>query len=207
MTTALAITHSAFPVISEPAFAITQTGLRVNRQASWDEWTDFMLMLAKEYSRIKWLISDALAYGNDAFGDDIYQLVDEMWSEQTIANYTSTARRIPLLERRADVSFTNHAEVASLTTEDRKHALSMVASKQWGREDLREYKRNLKGLPQAGTEQTITLRATDIVYKADKIIVVFDKPMDEIVEFKAIVRKRIPAVVQTVSDDSLEAAA
>jgi hypothetical protein len=192
---------------SEPvadAFAITETGLRVNRQATWDEWSAFVLMLAKEYSKLKWLISDALAYGNDAFGDDIYQLVDEMWSEQTIANYTSTARRIPLLERRADVSFTNHAEVASLTTEDREFALAKVATGAWNRDDLREWKREKKGLPQA-SDQTITLRATDIVYKADKIIVVFDKPMDEIIEFKAIVRKRVPQAV-TVSVEAKDAA-
>jgi hypothetical protein len=59
-------------------------------------------------------------------------------------------------------------------------------------------------VPQA-SDQTITLRATDSVYKADKIIVVFDKPMDEIIEFKAIVRKRVPQAV-TVSVEAKDAA-
>jgi hypothetical protein len=192
--------------LSTTNFRATDTGLLIIGTPSFDDWSAFVLMLAKEYSKLKWLISDALAYGEDAYGEDIWQIASDLWQPQTIANYTTVARRIPLPERRADVVFSYHADTTSLTTEDRAHALQMNASGAWNRDDLREWKREKKGLPQSLPDQTITLRATDIVYKADKIIVVFDKPMDEIVEFKAIVRKRIPAPVQAVSDDSKAAA-
>jgi hypothetical protein len=185
--------------LSTTNFRATDTGLLIIGTPSFADWSKFVLMLSKEYSKLKWLISDALAYGEDAYGEDIWQIASDLWQPQTIANYTSVARRIPLPERCADVVFSYHAETTSLTTEERAHALKMNQAGAWNRDDLRDWKRERKGLPQAGTEQTITLRATDIVYKADKIIVVFDKPMDEIVEFKAIVRKRIPAAVQAVS--------
>jgi hypothetical protein len=179
--------------IIEPRFQVTVTGLQVTGQPSWEQWVEYGRDLVADYNRLKWQISDWLAYGDDAFGDDIYQIVDEIWQPQTIANYTSTARRIPPSERRPDVVFSIHSEVASLDAVNRKHALDMVASKQWNRDDVREYKRNLKGLPLA-VEQTITLRYTDIVYQADKIIVVFDKPIGDIIEFKAVVSRKTAPV-------------
>lgn len=172
-------------------FQVTATGLLVTGKPSYEQWHDFMLQLADKYNKLKWLISDALAWGESTYGDDIYQLASEYWQPHTIDNYVSTARRIPMAERRADVVFSIHSETTSLSPEHRKYALAMVASKQWNRQDLRDWKQTLKtGETPMDSEQLITLRATDIVYKADKIVVVFDKPSGDIVEFKAIVRKK-----------------
>jgi hypothetical protein len=183
---------SALAVAAPPVdYFDTATGIQIVGKPSLETWSEFLLVLVSDYNRLKWHISDWLAYGEDAFGDDIYQFVSDHWQPQTIANYVSTARRIPHNERRADVAFSTHSEVASLSSENRKHALAMVASGEWNREDVREYKRGLKGLPQA-VETTITLQ-----YRAHKIVdgiltVQFVEPAEayEIVGYKAIVRKR-----------------
>lgn len=187
------LTLHAAPAALDAGFRVTVTGLEIVGQPTFEQWTAFGVGLADKYNKLKWIIADWLAFGEDAYGDDIYQLASEYWQPQTIANYASTARRIPQLERRADVVFSIHSEVSSLTPEYRKYALDKVASKQWNREDLRDWKRSLKsGLPQAGTEQTITLQWKGHTVKDGMLTAVFVAPAEfwDIVEFKAVVRRK-----------------
>jgi hypothetical protein len=217
MTTAHAITLPVSADASEGAplpqagnFVISDTGLRVNGTPSYEQWEAFGLQLADKYNKLKWLISDWLAYGEDTYGDDIYQLASEYWQPQTIANYVTTARRIPQSERRADVVFSIHSETTSLSPDNRKYALNMVASKQWNRDDLRDWKRSLKtGETPMDSEQTITLQCKGFTVKNGILTVAFVAPSEtfEIVGYQATVRKRIPAPVVSPSADSLEAVA
>jgi hypothetical protein len=196
---------------SEPvadAFAIGLTGLTVIGTPSYEQWYLFGLQLTDRYNKLKWLISDWLAWGETAYGDEIYQLASDYWQPQTIANYVTTARRIPHSERRADVAFSIHSETTSLSVADRKFALNMVASKQWTRDDLRDWKRTLKtGETPMDSEQTITLQCKGFTVKNGLLTAVFVAPAEtfEIVGYQAIVRKRIPQAV-TVSVEA-EAAA
>jgi hypothetical protein len=174
-------------------FVTTSVGLQVNGTPTYEQWVEFGKGLAADYNRLKWQISDWLAYGETAYGDDIYQLASEYWQPHTIDNYTSTARRIPPAERRADVVFSIHSECTSLSPADRKYALNMVASKQWNRDDLRDWKRSRKtGIAPLDTEQTITLQWKGHSVKDGMLHAIFVAPAEvwEIVGFQAIVRKK-----------------
>ena len=200
---AIQLTESAVTSDLVPdGFSIGLTGLQVTGQPTFEQWVDLMTSLAGQYDRLKWIIADAMAYGDDAYGDDIYQLVDDYWQPQTIANYTSTARRIPLAERNPDVVFSIHSEVASLDAVNRKHALGMVAAKVWNREDVRQFKRDIKGTAQP-VEQTITLQWKGHTVKDGMLTAVFVAPENvwDIVGFQAIVRKRevLPQAVDKVA--------
>jgi hypothetical protein len=200
-------THALLqPETSEPAhdaFAIGLTGLTVIGTPSYEQWYLFGLQLTDRYNKLKWLISDWLAYGEATYGDEIYQIASDYWQPQTIANYVTTARRIPQSERRADVAFSIHSETTSLSPDNRKYALNMVASKQWTRDDLRDWKRALKtGETPMDSEQTITLQCKGFTVKNGMLTVTFVAPAEtfEIVGYQAIVRKRVPQAVSSESE-------
>lgn len=183
------------PVITEPAQAVfkyTATGLEITGKPTFEQWLQVGDELWYMKQSVCWMIGDWLNFGEHEYGQKYSLVIDETrYSLHSLQNIAYTCNAIPVHARRENVPFSSHSEVASLSESDREYALDMLQSKQWSRQDLRDWKRTLRtGIEPMDSEQLITLRATDIVYKADKIVVVFEKPSGEIVEFKAIVRKK-----------------
>lgn len=178
-------------------YIVQDTGLEITSDWTLDRAAQIIEGLRQGKDSATWAIADALVYANDKFNDDIYQYLDDTnWSSSTISNYMTTARRIPRAVRRATVSFSNHSELTAdyLTEAQRMDALDKLESKEWTRADLREWKRSIKG-DDTPEEQTITLQHKQIVQdKTNGLIVVFVPPHEDfdIMEFKAVVRKRKP---------------
>ena len=184
MTTDLTITEN------EP-FQITATGLQIAGKPTYEQWVQVGRELWYAKQSIQWCIGDWINYGDHAYGQKYTQAIAETdYQPQTLANYAYTANAFPHTARRENVSFSNHSEIASLKDDDRTFALDRLQSKQWSREDLRQWKREIKGTPEP-TEQTITLQWRGHSVKNGILTAVFVAPDDvyEIVEFKAIVRR------------------
>jgi hypothetical protein len=181
-------------------YTLHATGIDIDSDLSLDALGNLIEGLRQSKDATTWCIADALVYGSDHFQDDLYQILDDTnWSEHTIANYMTTARKIPRAGRRAAVSFSNHSELTSLSEADRDYALDQLESKVWSREDLRAWKRELKG-DSAPEEMTITLQ-----WRGHKVVdgiltAAFVAPDEtyEIVGFKAIVR-RVQVVAQEMA--------
>lgn len=150
---------------------------------------------------LTWHLADLLVYARDKYGDDIYQYLDQTnWSESTIANYMTTARKIPRAGRRVGVSFSNHSELTSLNPEQIAYALDKLESKEWTREDLREWKRELKG-DNSSHEQVITLQVKALTSRQGILTIEFIAPDEryEIIAYQAVVVKRQKSII-TMAD-------
>lgn len=172
------------------AYTVNDTSLDITASLSLEDCGVLIEGLRQGKDKAMWAIADALVYANDKHGDDIYQFLDATnWSQQTIANYMTTARKIPRTARRKGVSFSNHSELTSLDPQQMTYALDMLERKEWSRDDLRQWKRELKGTPE-NSELEITLQWDGrLVHGLDSIGVRFVKPDDKykIIGFKAIV--------------------
>lgn len=177
-------------------YTVNDTSLDITASLSLEDCSVLIEGLRQGKDKAMWAIADALVYANDKHGDDIYEYLDDTnWSQQTIANYMTTARKIPRAVRRRGVSFSNHSELTALDPSQMTYALDMLESKQWSREDLREWKRELKGSPEP-SEREITLQWDGrLVHGLDSIGVRFVKPDDKykIIGFKAIVIEQVQA--------------
>lgn len=69
-----------------------------------------------EVSRsIQWLVGDALAFGEQAYGEQASQVLDpDLYAYDSVAKMARTSRAIPPDRRRPHLGYTVHAEVAAL---------------------------------------------------------------------------------------------
>lgn len=143
MTLALA-THA--PVATASAFTYTATGLQVSGTPTFEQWLQTGDELWYMKQSVCWLIGDWLNFGEHAYGQKYSQVLDETrYTLHSLQNIAYTCNAIPVPARRENVSFSGHSEVASLPEDKREMALDKLASREWNRDRVREYKRELKG--------------------------------------------------------------
>lgn len=130
---------------TDDIFTLTETGLQVNRDFTYAEWQAFGWRIYAGYSAYKWALADWLIMGENRFGENFAAAKALTgYKEQTLLNYATTARSIEPQDRNPLVSFTNPAEIASLSPENRKFAMDKMVSGEWDRGKLRTWKRSLK---------------------------------------------------------------
>lgn len=80
-----------------------------------ERWIAYGKELGRAGNGSKWWLGDWLRYGNVKYGER-YSLASAItgYDEQTLMNYAYVARRLAPLDRRADLSWSHHAEVAKL---------------------------------------------------------------------------------------------
>lgn len=88
-----------------------------------------------------WWIGDFLNYGAQVFGEEEYAQIEGSLRlrPQTLANYQSVAKHIPVSRRRAGLSFGAHAEVAYLPPRERDEMLTLAYQHDWKREHIRDH--------------------------------------------------------------------
>jgi hypothetical protein len=133
--------------IDEP-FETTAVGLVVHGSPSYEIWEAYTVSFQRMGAAMPFLIGDLLVWGEDKFGEKYSQAItDTGLGKQTLANYASICRRIPMEVRREDVSFSHHGEVAALPIPEQKRLLEEVANQGWTVPELREAIREKAGLP------------------------------------------------------------
>jgi len=92
-----------------------------------------------------WWIGDWLNYGEAAYGEKYAQAIDETkYSYYTLAHDKTVAARVESCRRRQNLSWSHHAEVASLTPAKQDELLDLAEANSWSREDLRDAVRAAK---------------------------------------------------------------
>jgi hypothetical protein len=85
-----------------------------------------------------WWLGDWLIFGKRHFSDGYQQAIRAAGlSYQTLRNYAWVARRFPVANRRSELTFQHHAEVASLPPEVRQHWLDLAVEGKWSTKQLR----------------------------------------------------------------------
>jgi site-specific DNA-methyltransferase (adenine-specific) len=120
-------------------------GLEFASGTTYEQWeSDFKRLLVAERI-IPWLVADALAYGEDVWGEDYAQALDTSpYAYQTLANWSYVARRIPRERRRIDVPFTIHQAVAPLDPADQEAMLDRAQEEGLRRDEVRVEVRKLR---------------------------------------------------------------
>lgn len=105
---------------------------------SFDTWAQLGVFFGRVHRSAKWWIGDWLNFGEGAFGERYAQAADS--TGLTIAylqNIAWVARNVLPSRRRDGVSFSSHAEVASLPPDSQTRWLDEAIKSDWSSRDLR----------------------------------------------------------------------
>ena len=124
----------------ERAGALTPTHLDLSERP--DLPLESCMALAAFFGQIndasKWWIADLLEYVEMRYGEYLAQVAEATKrAPQTIENIISIGKRIPPSRRRHGVSFSTHAEVASLDPNDQRHWLKVAKEENLTKMELR----------------------------------------------------------------------
>jgi hypothetical protein len=134
----------------EQAGAVIDNGLFLPPDLEYETYESIGAMLGALHQASSFLVGDYLLYGEYTYGEKYTQASLLLGlSPQTLANYSSIAKRVPPGRRRVGVSFSIHGEVASLPPELQEHWLTIAANEQLTKQEIRDRLRPRKELPPA----------------------------------------------------------
>lgn len=131
-------------------------------------WGDLIRVIKDSVAEAKWLFVEALAYGEDVFGEERNQFLDlGDFSDQTVANYASVGRRWPRRVRNAwyerydlepgtlPFSYWDAASRRWIPRQDAEELLHYAYEFHWTRDELRRAVKILKNLGEEGPDGVI----------------------------------------------------
>ena len=128
----------------------TEKGLVVLTTPTLEEFGEFGATLNRIHNALPRMLGDWFNYGRDAFGEDVYQVIDELgYKRNTIWNYSSVYRRIPIENRDPELSHSHHTKVAALPPSEQMKWLEMAKHDPKEQRSLTatELEKRIKGLP------------------------------------------------------------
>ncbi|MEU4685855.1 LmbU family transcriptional regulator [Streptomyces xinghaiensis] len=122
---------------------VTRRGLLLPKRMAFEKWVGVGSYLSNIMSASSWCLGDWLVYGEASFNGR-YRDAIELTSldYQTLRNHAWVARCYPMSRRREKLSFTHHAEVASLSDPEQDFWLGKAEEHGWSAKRLR---REVKG--------------------------------------------------------------
>jgi hypothetical protein len=109
------MTSTALSTLASGAVEVSETGWRPNRELDYDEWVAVGRDLQRVGRAWQWWIGDWVLYGEKRYGDKYAEAIELTGMEyQTLRNVVSVSRAVELSRRRDNLSWSHHAEVASL---------------------------------------------------------------------------------------------
>ena len=161
---------------------ITATGLVIAEDASEDELIMIGRQLATAERSLMWWVGDLAATAARRYGET-YDVVMEATSLDygTVRNAASIARKFELSRRRDNLSWSHHAEVASLEPDYADQALEEAEKQGWSQKDFRAWLKDAKraALPsyQAAEPGVLPAGPFQVIY-ADPPWAYEDRPLD-----------------------------
>ncbi|HEX4413647.1 MAG TPA: hypothetical protein VH107_08460 [Lacipirellulaceae bacterium] len=125
------------PKISVGPFDFTSVGIRMSEKPDLAEWKgplEFALWCQRAGP---WWIGDLLNAGEDRFGESFSQMCEGAISAEMLNRYASVARRVPIENRIATLSWSAHAAVARLPHDLQKQLLMEADQHGWTSDELR----------------------------------------------------------------------
>jgi hypothetical protein len=121
------------------AYILTATGIELKTQPELAEHVEVGRFIAGTTRASSWWLADWLRYGESRkdWSDRIATVVHATGlSDKTLKNYRAIGA-IPMTERRTDLSFSMHVEVAALDADERAEWLERAARVRWTSRELR----------------------------------------------------------------------
>jgi hypothetical protein len=137
------------PKISIGPIQFTSVGVRIAGKAELTEWRGPLQFALWCQRAGPWWIGDLLNAGEDRFGESFWQMCEGTLSTEMLNRYASVARRVPIENRVASLSWSAHAAVARLPRHLQKQLLLDAERYGWSSEELRVKAREIskKDLP------------------------------------------------------------
>ena len=105
-------------------FEVTPLGVVIHGDPSYDVWEVMVKQVLYVRAVLPWVLGDLLNFGESHYGEKYAQAIEVTGHEyQTLANYASVCRRVPMERRQAELSFSHHALVASQAPEEQTRLL------------------------------------------------------------------------------------
>lgn len=122
-----------------PIASVTPVAWRPRQDLEISEWLKQGRWLGSLGRRVGWWIGDWLRYGNDAFGERYVRAAKVTgYDPQTLMNMVYVASKVDISRRRESLSWSHHAEVASIPGDDQERWLAHAESERLSVRDLRE---------------------------------------------------------------------
>lgn len=122
----------------EEAGALTPTRLKLPAEIDYEQYEALGNWIGVVGNAAKWWLSDWLVFGVGAFGDRMEQAAKQTGrSPGTLENYARVGAAVPPSRRRPKLTYTHHAEVASLPPREQTDWLKRAEVCQWGSDVLR----------------------------------------------------------------------
>ena len=99
--------------------SINATSLQMARQWTYDEAKHLANGLFTMDGALQWWLGDFLNSAEAIFGEDYTQLVPEGYKEKSLQQFKWVSSKIPPRERRSELSYSHHMEVAKLESDER----------------------------------------------------------------------------------------
>jgi hypothetical protein len=104
---------SELETLTGRVFSVTKTGITWLEQPTLDQYLEIGSFLSYGMEGFKWAVGDLMAYGEREFGEDAYQAqVNLRMSPGHLRNLAWVARKIPPARRNAELTWSQHAEIA-----------------------------------------------------------------------------------------------
>jgi hypothetical protein len=125
------------PKISVGPFHFTSVGIRITGKPDVVEWKGPLQFALWCQRAGPWWIGDLLNAGEDRFGESFSQMCEGVVSAEMLNRYASVARRVPIENRVATLSWSAHAAVARLPLDLQKQLLLEADRQGWTSDELR----------------------------------------------------------------------
>jgi hypothetical protein len=125
------------PKISVGPFQFTSVGVRISGKPDMTEWRGPLQFALWCQRAGPWWIGDLLNSGEDRFGETFSQMCEGTLSTEMLNRYASVARRVPIENRVASLSWSAHAAVARLPSNLQKRLLLDAERHGWTSDELR----------------------------------------------------------------------
>lgn len=133
------------PKITLGPFQFTSVGVRITGRPKLAEWQGPLQFALWCQRAGPWWIGDLLNAGEDRFGETFSQMCEDAISTEQLSRYASVARRVPLANRRAALSWSAHAVVARLPHDQQRKMLREAERQGWTSDELRKEVQKLVG--------------------------------------------------------------
>jgi hypothetical protein len=129
--------ESMQPQLDLGKFHLTSTDVRIDGKPEVEQWMGPLQFAIWCQRASPWWIGDLLNAGDARFGEAFSQACQGIVSPDMLQRYESVARRVPPANRRQGLSWSAHAAVARLTTQQQRIILDQAEENGWNSEQLR----------------------------------------------------------------------
>ena len=116
------------------------TGITLLETPSFNQWDKAIYGMAIVIQATPFVTGDLINIGQETFGEDFSQATRHFPEKKsgTLSNYASVCRKVPIENRREELSFSAHAAVSKLSTVEQLKWLDHAIQNGWGSSEIRE---------------------------------------------------------------------